>query len=31
VTTASIEEIDPSLLASATRWRVAGGTLTRDP
>jgi DNA replication and repair protein RecF len=30
VTTASIEEIDPSLLASATRWRVAGGTLTRD-
>ena len=30
VTTASIEEIDPSLLAAATRWRVAGGTLTRD-
>jgi DNA replication and repair protein RecF len=30
VTTASIEEIDPGLLAAATRWRVAGGSLTPD-
>ena len=30
VTTASIEEIDPALLSAATRWRVAGGTLTPD-
>jgi DNA replication and repair protein RecF len=30
VTTASIEEIDPSLLAAATRWRVGGGTLARE-
>ena len=30
VTTASIEEIDPRLLSAATRWRVAGGTLSPD-
>jgi len=30
VTTASIEEIDPGLLAAATRWRVAPGTITRE-
>lgn len=31
VTTASIEEIDPALLAAATRWQVAAGILTPAP
>jgi len=31
VTTASIEEIDPHLMAAATRWRVADGTIRREP
>jgi DNA replication and repair protein RecF len=30
VTSATIEGIDPSLLAAATRWRVAPGSVTRD-
>jgi len=30
VTTASVEEIDQDLLAAATRWRVADGTIARD-
>lgn len=30
VTTASLEEIDPGLLAAATRWRVDSGTVAAD-
>jgi DNA replication and repair protein RecF len=31
VTTASMEGIDPALLASSSRWRVGGGTVVADP
>jgi DNA replication and repair protein RecF len=31
VTSATIDGIDPGLLAAASRWRVGGGKLTREP
>jgi DNA replication and repair protein RecF len=31
VTSATIDGIDPTLLAAAARWRVGGGTITAEP